>query len=541
MKKIALALMAVLAFAQVSCAQSFSTWRYRSHATDCTAITDGKAQDLCYEIDAQTLYKCQPTAGDCDTAGEWKQVASAGGTTGNLTATSPLSFDVTRQVVGGAAVASIANAAADGATKGAAAFTAADFNATSGVVSIDYTNAQAATSSTKGFLTSTDWTAFNSKQSAFTTSAGLRGILSDESGTGADVFADSPIFTTVMTLPNSAAPTVSSFGQIACDNNYYATGRGVCSVFDGTAITDIVAVQRGTACTTGYVPIADGSFGWACGPMTGGSGSITGTDTYGLFFDGNNNPSGDSGWTYDKATDTHTAGAFATAASNTPRTEYFPTQGTDTKWQVGTNADGGNDNDDPWVLSESATLGTNNRISCAAGGNCTIPSVTLTTVAGAVDASAATSLRVPSASSPTVAAAGAIGVDTTNDQLKYYGASTRVLSPTFSKSFTIIAPVSTDDYPVWRTPYAITITGIHVLTIGGTNVVGGLDEADANGINVVAVDSDITGTAASNVNDDGSLTNPTIASGVYLNWHTTSVSSTPTSVTVTYDYTIDAT
>ena len=65
---------------------------------------------------------------------------------------------------GGATPAiSIADAAADGATKGAAAFTAADFNAASGVISIDYTNGQAASASTKGFLTAADWSIFNGK------------------------------------------------------------------------------------------------------------------------------------------------------------------------------------------------------------------------------------------------------------------------------------------------------------------------------------------------------------------------------------------
>ena len=58
---------------------------------------------------------------------------------------------------------SIADAAADGSTKGAAAFTAADFNAASGVISIDYTNGQAASSVNKGFLTAADWTTFNNK------------------------------------------------------------------------------------------------------------------------------------------------------------------------------------------------------------------------------------------------------------------------------------------------------------------------------------------------------------------------------------------
>lgn len=58
---------------------------------------------------------------------------------------------------------SIADAAADGSTKGAAAFNANDFNSASGVISIDYTNGQAASGSNKGFLTSGDWTVFSGK------------------------------------------------------------------------------------------------------------------------------------------------------------------------------------------------------------------------------------------------------------------------------------------------------------------------------------------------------------------------------------------
>jgi hypothetical protein len=61
---------------------------------------------------------------------------------------------------------SIADAVADAATKGAATFTAADFNSSSGTISIDYTNGQTANGSTKGFLASADWTTFNNKQAA---------------------------------------------------------------------------------------------------------------------------------------------------------------------------------------------------------------------------------------------------------------------------------------------------------------------------------------------------------------------------------------
>jgi hypothetical protein len=58
---------------------------------------------------------------------------------------------------------SIADAVADGATKGAAAFTAADFNSASGVISIDYTNGQKASAAQPGFLTAANWSTFNSK------------------------------------------------------------------------------------------------------------------------------------------------------------------------------------------------------------------------------------------------------------------------------------------------------------------------------------------------------------------------------------------
>jgi hypothetical protein len=60
---------------------------------------------------------------------------------------------------------SIQNADADGITKGAAAFTASDFNATSGVISIDYANGQKASASQDGFLSSGNWSTFNNKVS----------------------------------------------------------------------------------------------------------------------------------------------------------------------------------------------------------------------------------------------------------------------------------------------------------------------------------------------------------------------------------------
>jgi hypothetical protein len=46
----------------------------RRHATDCTALTDGVTGEQCYEQDSDRLFVCEPTAGACDTAAEWRFV-----------------------------------------------------------------------------------------------------------------------------------------------------------------------------------------------------------------------------------------------------------------------------------------------------------------------------------------------------------------------------------------------------------------------------------------------------------------------------------
>jgi hypothetical protein len=66
----------------------------------------------------------------------------------------------------GLTASQLPNAVADGATKGVAAFLAADFNANSGVISIDYTNAQKATGVQPGILAAADFATFAAKENA---------------------------------------------------------------------------------------------------------------------------------------------------------------------------------------------------------------------------------------------------------------------------------------------------------------------------------------------------------------------------------------
>lgn len=112
-----------------------------------TAGTNG----LSYATSAGTVTITQATSSGSTagflSASDWttfnnKQAAL---TTGNLTATSPVSVSGARTVIGGAADISIQNAAADGSTKGAASFEAASFDASSGNITLSLNSGAAQT------------------------------------------------------------------------------------------------------------------------------------------------------------------------------------------------------------------------------------------------------------------------------------------------------------------------------------------------------------------------------------------------------------
>ena len=114
---------------------------------------------------------------------------------GVYTASSPLT--ITGNII------SIQDAVADGATKGAAAFTASDFNSASGVISIDYTNGQSASALNKGFLTSTDWNTFNGKQDALSSGVNIKTVQSTSIvGSGDVTITDANLSTSDITTNN---------------------------------------------------------------------------------------------------------------------------------------------------------------------------------------------------------------------------------------------------------------------------------------------------------------------------------------------------
>ena len=153
-----------------------------------------------------------------------------------------------------------------------------------------------------------------------------------------------------------------------------------------------------------------------------------------------------------------------------------------------------------------------------------------------------TSIVIPNGANPTTDAAGKVAVDTSatsGSALRFYGDAAYTLPAWQRVSFILNTPTAASDFEVGSFPANITIKQIRVLSVGGTNVVGGLQECDANGGTCSAVDADITASAGTTATDDGTLTNGTIDANDQLQWLTTSISGSPTRAVVTIYYTYD--
>lgn len=142
-------------------------------------------------------------------------------------------------------------------------------------------------------------------------------------------------------------------------------------------------------------------------------------------------------------------------------------------------------------------------------------------------------------SNATVNVAGEVTIDTTTDQIRWYGTAQQQLSPILTASLVIPAPADTDDMNIMKAPYGMTIVGIDCIVQGTTSVTGQIQECDSAGANCADLDSDIT-CDADGAADDGTLTDSAIASGAWLRWKTTSLSGTPTFLTVTVKYKVVA-
>ena len=150
------------------------------------------------------------------------------------------------------------------------------------------------------------------------------------------------------------------------------------------------------------------------------------------------------------------------------------------------------------------------------------------------------SLAIPQGAAPTVDAAGEVAIDTTSDQLVYFGGAKRVLPYPQYKSATLASPTDADNFNLFKAPYALTITDIECIVVGGTSVVIDVEERTATGTIPASVDAPIT-CDTDGASDDGVLTNGPIDAGDWVSLDIGIVTGTVTQVTVTITYTADAT
>lgn len=122
---------------------------------------------------------------------------------------------------------------------------------------------------------------------------------------------------------------------------------------------------------------------------------------------------------------------------------------------------------------------------------------------------------VPSGTAPTVDAAGETAIDTTSDQLVYYGGAKRVLTYKKQIDFAVKTPVDADDFLLFKAQTAMTITDIHVIAQGGTSISVDIQECNSSGASCSTVDAAITADT-DGAEDDGTLSNGTIDAGDWV-------------------------
>jgi hypothetical protein len=149
------------------------------------------------------------------------------------------------------------------------------------------------------------------------------------------------------------------------------------------------------------------------------------------------------------------------------------------------------------------------------------------------DFGSATSLEVPNSAAQTPAVAGQIAIDTTDDQIKYYGGALRTIPYTYERCFALETPVVADDnVPIWFPLDAITITSMYCMVQGGTSA----EIQVGDGTNVAeSIVCDADGQA-----DDGSIANGTFTALERMEFDTIVVTGSVTWVTYCIRYTYDS-
>ncbi len=158
---------------------------------------------------------------------------------------------------------------------------------------------------------------------------------------------------------------------------------------------------------------------------------------------------------------------------------------------------------------------------------------------GVYDFGGATSFELPNGATPTVDAAGETAVDTTDDQLVYFGVAEQVLTANRQVTIVIENPTDADNFLIGKLQDGITITDIHCIVDPADtaeSVVIDIQERNSTGDSPVTVDALIT-CDNDGAEDDGSLTNPTFDAANWWSVDIGTVTGTVTQVIISVYYT----
>lgn len=165
------------------------------------------------------------------------------------------------------------------------------------------------------------------------------------------------------------------------------------------------------------------------------------------------------------------------------------------------------------------------------------------TTTGAVDLSGAT-LKIPTGSSPTVTAAGALAQDTTDQQLLLGDGSNPIVVGVKKQSagYVIDAPTSSLVFPLKPIPYNITITKIWAWDMGGTSLTFNIQKRasaslNSAGTNIMTSSLVATQTGVSTT----TFSAASLSAQDHMVFVASAMSGTVSQVVIEVDYTIDRT
>jgi hypothetical protein len=153
-------------------------------------------------------------------------------------------------------------------------------------------------------------------------------------------------------------------------------------------------------------------------------------------------------------------------------------------------------------------------------------------------------LIIPTGTGPTVTSAGALARDSTNDQLLMGDGSAAIVvgQKKHSISFVLDTPTAADVFPIWQAPFAVTITQIRGTVLGGTSLTFNIQERPSTTLNSAGTNV-MTSSMVADQNGEvtTTFTNAGIAASAFLVLVASALSGTVNQIVIEIDFTVDAT